>query len=711
MAASRVRSAAARAASAAPPIPRALRELCARVGIATAYRDGFAERRVPPVDSLLAVLRACGIAIQRVEDAKRCTAALERRRWTTPTDGCVVSWGDAAARVALRVPARARRAPIRVTVANEDGERVLHDLAAGARTVREERTVDGIAYAQLELRVAAPGGAGVHELAIEWGDQRAVATWIVAPERAHPLAGRRAMVVAPLFALRTGRSLGVGDFGDLGDLAEAVGRLGGDGVATLPILAAFLDEPFDPSPYAPVSRLFWNELYLNLATVPEVERLGDGSPRLARTAAREARALASAADVDYRRAMRLKRACLERCAARLVAAGGARLAAFETFLARSPSTLAYARFRANVERRGTSWRRWPSAERDGVLADLEIADPRVRYHAYVQWLAHEQLGALAARARAAGLGLLLDHPVGVHADGFDVWAQRSAFLEGCSLGAPPDDFFRRGQGWGVAALDPSVVASRPGIDYLRQALATVMTFAGALRIDHVMGLHRTFVIPFGAEPADGVYVSMPREALYAMLCLQSVRSGCALVGEDLGTVPRGVRPAMRRHGLLRTRVLGPELDRHRGDPLPNPPSTDTALAFGTHDMATFAGFLAARDVNLRRRLGLLGAAAARDARAERAALVRRLAVAAGARGARAREALLAHCWSWMAASPARLVLVNLEDLWLETVPHNVPGTGLDHPNWRHKNRFTLEEILEDRRWTARLARVLARDGR
>ncbi len=695
--------------------PRALREICARVGIVASYHDGLGERRVPSVESVLAVLRARGVAIERAEDAQRLDAELERRRWATPTDPCVVSWGDAPALLSLRLPVRASRRPLRVVVGGEGGERTAFEVPASERTQRGTRTIDGVAYVELGIRVPAAGGMGVHALTIEWGDRRAAATWIAAPARAHALGGRHSMVVAPLFALRTRSSFGVGDLGDLRQLVASVVRLGGDGVAILPILATYLDEPFDPSPYAPVSRFFWNELYLDLASIPEAERRRDGSLRLASAAAREAHGLAVARDVEYRRAMQFKRAFLTACASRLFASGGERRAAFERFVAADPSVLDYARFRANVERRGATWRRWPATERDGVLADLTLGDSRVRYHAYVQWLAREQLERLAAQVPSSALGVLFDHPVGVHADGFDVWRHRGLFLAGCSLGAPPDEFFRCGQRWGVAALDPDSVVSPTGLGYLRRALASPMAFAAALRIDHVMGLHRTFVIPSGADPADGLYVSMPHEPLYAMLCLESVRNHCALVGEDLGTVPPGVRATMRRRGLSRTRVLALELDARCDDPLPRPPSPDTALAFATHDMATFAGFCGAPDVVQRHRLGLLEAAAARRARTERTQLLRRLAFTASVPSAHrlvpgARAAIRDFCWRWMAASPARLVLLNLEDLWLETVPHNVPGTGLEHPNWRHRNRFTLEDLLENRRWTAMLARVLARSG-
>lgn len=683
-----------------------LRTLCGRVGLAVSYRDALGELRHPPVESLLAVLRARGVPIQCPEEASRHLAELERRPWQRPADECVVSWGGAAAKLVVRLPARLAARPLRVTVEREDGERLVVDSRADDRVERARTRVGRASFVASELRFGRGAPPGVHRVVVESGAGAHELTWIAAPVRAHALEGAALGVFAPLHALRTRGSLGVGDFDDLGVLVDAVSRVGGDCVAILPILAAFLDEPFDPSPYAPVSRLHWNELHLGVGSVPEAEGLEDAALRLGTAAAaREAQAAIAAATVDHRRLMSLKRGLLEACARRLFTRGGPRRDELEGFLRDHPGVLEYARFRAAGERLGRAWPRWPAPERDGLLPQAGLEDERVRHHAYVQWLVREQLGAVAQRARSAGLGLMLDYPVGVHPCGFDTWRHRSCFMNECSLGAPPDDFFRKGQGWGLAGLDPGAVVRREGLDYVRAAFATSMAFAGALRIDHVMGLTRTFVIPAGATPADGVYVSMPREALHALVVLESRRHGCAVLGEDLGTVPPGVRETMRRRELLRMHVLELELAADRDDPLPRDVPADAVASFGSHDMATFAGFLAGRDVDERERLRLLDRAEVDAARHQRAALVKRLAARLRVRPARDTALLLERVWSWLAASPARLVIVALEDLWLEPEPHNVPGTGVERGNWTRRDAHPIEEILENPKWMATLARV------
>lgn len=683
-----------------------LRTLCGRVGVAVSYRDALGERKRPSVESLLAVLRARGVPIQRPEEAARHLAALDRRHWQRPVDGCVVSWGGAAPDVRLRLPARLAARPVRVTIEREDGERADLTYRASERRERARARLGRATYVEQAVRLGRGAPHGLHRVTVESGAGAHELSWIAAPPRAHALPRPALGVFAPLHALRTRTSLGIGDFDDLGALVDTVARVGGDCVAILPILAAFLDEPFDPSPYAPVSRLHWNEVHLDVASVPEADGLGEAALRLGTAAAaREAQAAIAAPTVDHRRVMRLKRGMLAACARQLFTRAGSRRDELEAFLRAEPGVLEYARFRATGERLGSTWPRWPAPERGGSLPQAGLEDEGVRYHVYAQWLVRDQLGAVAQRARAAGLGLMLDYPVGVHPEGFDTWRHRSCFMKGCSLGAPPDDFFRKGQGWGLAALDPGAVTRREGLEYVRAAFATSMSFAGALRIDHVMGLTRTFVIPSGATPADGVYVAMPREALHALVVLESSRHRCAVLGEDLGTVPPGVRETMARRGLLRMHVLELELAADRVDPLPREVPADAVASFGSHDMATFAGYLRGHDVDERERMGLLETAEIANARRQRGTLVRRIAARLRARPVSDGYALLERVWRWLAASPARLVIVALEDLWLESEPHNVPGTGAERGNWIRRDAHPIEDIFENPKWTATLARV------
>jgi 4-alpha-glucanotransferase len=397
--------------------------------------------------------------------------------------------------------------------------------------------------------------------------------------------------------------------------------------------------------------------------------------------------------VDHREQAALQRSVLERAARELHEDGSRRSADLRAFVREHPEIARYARFRAVRERLGRPWRSWPDRLRRGRL-DPQDCEPSIeRYHAFCQWSASTQIAAVARSARARGARLCLDLPLGVHPDGYDTWRYPGLFADGASAGAPPDAFFVRGQCWGLPPIAPRA-SQRDGHRYFAACLRHHMRHAGLLRIDHVMSLHRLFWIPEGHDPADGVYVRYPTEELYAALCLESRRHHCVVVGEDLGTVPRDVRPTMRRHGLRRTCVV-------RFEPAADPERPllsmriDGVASLQTHDMPTFAGFWRGIDIGLRRRLGHLSAEeAAREREARRrqkAAWLRDLRRGGWLKSRKpGTTEVLRACLALLADSPAELVLVDLEDLWLETRPQNVPGTTDEWPNWRRKARYPLE---------------------
>jgi 4-alpha-glucanotransferase len=262
-------------------------------------------------------------------------------------------------------------------------------------------------------------------------------------------------------------------------------------------------------------------------------------------------------------------------------------------------------------------------------------------------------------------------PVGVHPGGYDTWRFRELFVDAVSVGAPPDGFFQGGQDWGLAPLHPHRLREH-GHAYPIACVRALCRHAATARVDHVMGLHRTFWVPHGLPATEGVYVGYPFEELYAVLCIESRRHGTQLVGEDLGTVPGGVRRTMAAHGVLRTFALQTQVDSE-ADPFAHVPS-EAMVGMNTHDMPTFAEFWE-RDED---------ADAHREALA--AALARRgHAVSDGP------EALTA-CLVELARSEARAVIVGLEDMWWEHEPQNVPGTSTEHPNWRRRARYGVEEL-------------------
>jgi 4-alpha-glucanotransferase len=693
----------------------ALAELCRLYGVHTGYRDTRGRWRESPPESLVAVLRALGAEVESrpgggVRGGERrlraVIAARERELAGRLVEPVLVAWEGRLAPPTLRPPVtRGRSIPggtgpggvgrgaARLTLTLEDGSEERWDVSAAGDVSSGVRRLPRLPH-------------GYHRLLVEAGATAAEATVISAPRRCWPpepletSEGRPWGIFAPLYALRSDRNWGAGDLADLGELGKWVAERGGSVVATLPLLASFLDDPFEPAPYRPVSRLFWNEFYLAVEQVEEWDRCAD------------ARALWSAADtqalvrrlraeplVDYRAVMRLKRQVLEKLAGSFFSnPGSGRREAFACYLREHPLAVEYASFRARQE---------------GQLAEA-AATAASKYHLYCQWQMEEQLTRLS--------GLFLDLPLGCHPQGFDPWRWPGLFAGGMSVGAPPDDFFAHGQDWTFSPFHPERIREN-GHRYLVRCVRHHMRHARYLRIDHVMALHRLFWIPEGMEAADGVYVNYPAEEQYALLCLESQRNRTVVVGEDLGTVPPEVRPAMKRHGLLRTWVFQSEL-RPRAEETVPPVPADAVVTLNTHDMFPFAGFLQGDDIEARVETGQLDRVAARRACAARRRLVKRLgaflaqsdagkktsskslpasvdlvtivsAVRVRDRGTssnRDASAELMHLiLSYLACSPVALVLVNLEDLLLETQPQNIPGTGAQWLNWRRKAKSSLEQ--------------------
>jgi 4-alpha-glucanotransferase len=542
---------------------------------------------------------------------------------------------------------------------------------------------------------------GYHQLRLESHGQSYETMIIASPREAFALdtISRRLWgIFVPLYAVHSGRSWGGGDFADLRAMMEWINELGGGVVATLPLLAAFLDEPFEASPYSPVSRLFWNEFYVDVTRAPELARCPRARALLDSSALQhELAALRALPGVDYRRQMAVKRSLLEELARCCFAESPERRSELERFVESHPQVEDYARFRATVERRRAAWSEWPDALRGGSLREGDYDEEVKRYHLYVQWLAHEQLGEVAELARRASQSLYLDLPVGVHPDGYDVWRERDVFVADASGGSPPDLVFTSGQNWGFPPLHPDAMREtryRYVIAYLRHHLQ----LASLLRIDHVMSLHRMFAIPKGLEPRDGFYVRYRSEELYAILTLESHRYRSVIVGENLGMVPPEVNPAMTRHRIKRMYLIQYELSADPSRPLRTVPA-DAVASMNTHDMPPFAAFSQGLDIDYPATSGLLSGDPVERVWEPRRTIMTSLTTFLRKRQWLTRPEdetgeILRGCLAFLSASPVWLVLATLEDLWGEVEPQNIPTTGAERGNWRRKTRYAREVFSE-----------------
>ena len=671
-------------------------------GVQTAFYDVEDHRQQASPEAVLLILRALGAPAETTADI--ADALRERRQgiWARGVEPVAVAWDGQPIGIELRLPATSADGTLRCNLELETGDNHAWTCDVAGLPVVESAIVEGVRCQAMRLSLPFRLPWGYHRLTLKWGARQFETLVISAPLRAH--AGREGPaskcwgVFLPLYALHSGRSWGAGDLADFESLLEWVAELGGSVIATLPLLASFLDHPLEPSPYAPVSRRFWNEFYIDVTRVPELRRCPSaqvilGSPEVHR----ELEGLRSLPLVDYHRQMGLKRRVLEELARCFFAEPSERFSAFTRFVEAHPPLEDYSRFRATAERRRSPWSTWPRPLREGVLKTGDYDEGAKRYHLYVQWLAQEQMQAISADARARAVKLSLDLPLGVHPDGYDVWRERDMFALGVAAGSPPDAFFTNGQNWGFPPLHPEAMRKQ-GYRYFIDCLRHHLQHGGILRLDHIMSLHRLYWIPRGMEAHEGVYVRYPSEELYAILSVESHRHQALIVGEDLGTVPRYVRREMARHDIHRTYVVQFELRPERRHPVGPVPAASVA-SINTHDMALFAAFWRGLDIDDRLKRGLLDDEGARGERKSRQALKQSFLALLRRQGLlreteEDERSVLRACLAFLSATRARVVYVGLEDLWLETKPQNVPGTSDEHPNWRRKAHYSFEAFSQ-----------------
>ena len=616
---------------------KALRSLARAMGVHTRYTDGLGKRVIVAPETLLRVCAALGAPVERPSDAAGALRAHREARKTGLVSPVLVAWDGFLAPLAIPI-----EGPVQVQVHLGDG-----------LVVPLERADDG-------FRATQPLPSGYHRLTVEVSGRSETSTVIAAPREAwrRPGSHRSWGVGAHLAALRSARSRSLGDLRDLESLCRWIGERGGDLVALLPLVPTFNTQGPEPSPYSPVSRLFWSELILQLGQAH--------------------RPAAAPATLDVARADAEVRAAL---------AGHPVPPPSEL----DEELVRYARFRGAQVRLGRNWRDWPPAARAGTLMPDQVDHEEERFHLVAQTLARRQLHDLRQRLDHDGFRLGLDLAVGGHPDGYDPWSRQTLFADGMSVGAPPDQGFPTGQDWGFSPVLPG--ASRlEGHRYLAASVAHQAGLAGVLRVDHIMAWTRLYWIPHGFGLHDGTYVSYPADELFAVLSLESNRHRCEVVGENLGTVPREIFEALPRH-----RIWGMYLAMFQASDGPDisPPTAADMALVGSHDTPTFAGWLKGNDIADRVRYGLLAEPGMPAVAKERSRAIQWLAGHLGTTVEDPRAFLIA-LLEWLGRSDSPLVVPWLEDLWLEEAAVNLPGTPSSvRPNWQRPMRRLLDEIFTD----------------
>ncbi|MEJ8813153.1 malto-oligosyltrehalose synthase [Variovorax ureilyticus] len=723
------------------PLPpheaQALLALCRRHGIATEYTDAFGHRHAVSHEALATLLADAGFVAHSGSAAAsggdlpfaaaQATAARDAWRHPLPPVQVVVFGTDRFA-VDVRLPSQL--AHFKWRMVDESG--VFHEGAVRTEQLEtiDRASFDDEAYAHYRLPLALTLPEGYHRLSLVGFPGETLL--VCAPAHCHqPDAlqgdGRIWGFTLQLYGLRSRRNWGIGDFSDLADFAEHAAREGADVVGLNPLHALFPHNPLHISPYSPSSRAHLNVLYIDVEAVADFRDCAPARER-AQLPAFQARlsALRAAPLIDHPGVSAAKHEVLRLLYGhfRTRKPADAEAAAFGRFREQGGDALhQHALFEAlqahfhAVDDAIWGWPEWPPEFGDPsspAVARFAVEHAEdVGYYEYLQWQAARQLDAAGERAKAAGmsLGLYLDLAVSVDRAGSDAWRHRRTFALAARVGAPPDAFNPQGQDWGLPPLRPDRLRASQHRIFI-EALRANMRGAGAIRIDHVMMLMRLFWIPAQGTARDGTYVGYPVEELFAILALESRRHRCLVIGEDLGTVPEAMRETLGRYGVLSYRLLYFERDgagRFRG---PAEYPRQAVAAVSTHDLPPLAGWWSAHDLKERRALGLIDDAALERLRGERRHDRERLVEAVRADG---RESLQANgdaesppgaddaaaLHAFLARAPCSLMMAQLEDALAQVEQPNLPGTTIEHPNWRRKYAQPVETL-----WDAETMRKL-----
>lgn len=678
----------------------ALRDLARRAGIAVEWQDYAGRPQVVSPESLRRMLAALGLPASTRGDLAASRRLLAKRATLADLPPLITATAGRPTRLDLGAAE-----PLPATLVPERGEpRELTLTPARGR-----------------LRIPAVAEIGYHRLRI--GEREVVLA--VAPAQCRTIDdvvpdARLWGIAAQVYALRSPNDGGIGDAAGIASLALAAGAQGGDALCLSPMHALFTADPTRFAPYSPSSRLFLNPLHAAPALVFGEEQTGEAirEAGLQDTFAR----LEPESLIDWPVAGTAKLALLRALFDNFADAPDADallIADFASFRAEGGDLLRqHAVFEALHADQAPEhdWRHWPVDHRDpdsaAIAAFAASRQREVLFHQFLQWLADRSLAAAQREARRAGmrLGLIGDLAVGMDPAGSHAWSRQRDILLGLTIGAPPDLFNPRGQNWGLTGFSPRALEEGGFVPFIA-TLRAALRHTGGLRIDHAMGLSRLWLVPDGADPAEGAYLAYPFTDLLHLLALESARHNAVVVGEDLGTVPEGFRETLTQHGVHGMRVLWFERDAGGGftaardwDP--------TALAMTTtHDLPTVAGWWRGSDIALRDTCGRLAPGvsvqdelAARDR--DRAALWQRFIADGVANGPQPPpdepKQVVDAALAFVTRTRSPLALLPIEDLLGQDDQPNLPGTVDQHPNWRRRLPAQAEALLEQEATAARV---------
>lgn len=700
-------------------LARPIIRLAKLVGIATSYVGMSRDYHEIEDDVLVAVLKALGIDASNDGAIEQSITTIQRERDTRIVPPTVLHVVSKESKVevhggALDVP--------EASIMLEDGGAYAGkiELEGGSDTVVE---VDGGFVCTSYLVLPADLPEGYHTLEVTVGGKTEIATVISAPEKIELLddmkEGSLWGWMSQLYSIRSSGSWGIGDYEDLKTLlVESKKKTGADFMLINPLHAAEPVPPIEPSPYLPISRRFINFSYIRPESMPEYAVLSPEDKAKVDELHEQVKPLNGNARILDRETMwRTKMQALW-----IIYKSGLsaqRQAEFDQYLAEVGDEIeSYATWCLCYDKWGASngsdddWVRKYNRDSEEV-AQLRAQYPdTLEFYRWLEWVATEQLHAAQQAAREAGMkiGIVADMAVGVHPAGSDVWWNPERFAKGATVGAPPDMFNQQGQDWSQPPLNP-IALEQTGYKVYRDMVHGMFSNAGAVRIDHILGLFRLWWIPEGKKAMDGTYVHYDSDIMLGILALEASRAGGVVVGEDLGVVPAYVSKSLSEHGILGCAVEW--FEQFDGEFRAPKDWRPYALAsVNTHDLPPAAGYLEYGHVKLREQLGLLSGPVEefqKSAEAEHNAMLSML-VDEGYLDASALEDELANeneiidaLYRGLKGSPCKLMAASIVDAVGEKRTQNQPGTSNEYPNWRipladgDGNVVPLEQLFDNTR--------------
>lgn len=720
------------------PNQHLLDRLCALSGIEPEYFDIWGNRHVTSEETKRALLAAMHIEANSAADLEHAVDECDAQSWRSllaPVQ--VITETHAVSQVALTIPLTMAKNVFDWHLTLESGEASDGRFTPAELAVMEQRQIADTSFVRYGFPLPAALASGYYRLEINAVDSRnetnelrssaGAMRLIVVPAACYlPPAltgdGRVWGLAVQLYALRSQRNWGIGDFTDLRRVVEFAAQAGAGFVGSSPLHALFPCDPAQASPYSPSSRRFLNVLFLDVEGIADFKECES-----ARNTVQEPRfqahlrILRASELVHYQEVSALKLQILELLYSHFrthhLNLDSQRAHAFRTFQAqRGPALWNQALFESLqeyffcIDSTLHGWHQWPQEYQDptsspvAAFAAANVA--RIEFYVYLQWNAEQQLAAVGQRSLELGLdvGLYQDIAVGVAADGAECWAEQALYATHTYIGAPADDYNTLGQDWGLPPLIPQhlyAAAYAPFIDTLREN----MQHAGALRLDHVMGLMRQFWVPAGGIPSAGTYVRYPFADLLGIVALESHRNRCTVIGEDLGTVPPEVRDALAQSAVFSYRLFYFEKEQDGGFKAAADYPAQSLVAASTHDLPTLAGYWLGHDIDLRTTLDLFPSVQLRDAQLldrsqSRAqlllALERAELLPAGASVNPVAHPVMTEELSlaihvYLARTPAKFMVVQLEDILGQVEQVNFPASGGKYPNWQRKLTLDLEQ--------------------